>query len=46
MPIVTQIQRFIICKDVGALLIAHPTCGLSHCLAQDKQLEIAHAVIY
>ena len=33
-------------KDVGALLLAYPTVGLSHCLVQDKQLELAHAVIY
>ena len=33
-------------KDVGALLLAYPTVGLSHCLVQDKQLEIAHAVRY
>ncbi len=33
-------------KDVGALLLAHPTPGLSHRLDQDKQLEIAHAVRY
>ena len=33
-------------KDVGALLLAYPTVGLSHCLVQDKQLELAHAVRY
>ena len=33
-------------KDVGALLLAYPTHGLSHCLDQDKQLEIAHVVKY
>ena len=40
MPVATQIQRLVIFirKDVGALL-AYPTCGLSHCLAQDKQLD-------
>ena len=27
-------------------ILAYPTCGLSHCLAQDKQLELAHAVQY
>ena len=26
--------------------LAYPTRGLSHCLAQDKQLELAHAVSY
>ena len=25
---------------------AYPTAGLSHCLVQDKQLELAHAVKY
>ena len=33
-------------KDVGALLLTYPAAGLSHCLDQDKQLEIAHAEIY
>ena len=33
-------------KDVGALLLAYPTCWLSHSLDQDKQLEIAHVVRY
>lgn len=33
-------------KDVGALLRAYPTHGLSHRLDQDKQLESAHAKIY
>ena len=33
-------------KDVGALLLAYPTHGLSHCLDQDKQLESAHAKTY
>ena len=31
---------------MGALLFAYPTWGLSHCLDQDKQLEIAHAETY
>ena len=31
---------------MGALLLAYPTVGLSHCLVQDKQLELAHAVRY
>jgi hypothetical protein len=33
-------------KDVGALLLAYPDVGLSHCLAKDKQLEIAHVARY
>ena len=26
--------------------LAYPTVGLSHCLVQDKQLELAHATAY
>ena len=31
---------------MGAQHLAYPTSGLSHCLGQDKQLELAHVVIY
>ena len=34
-PIATLIQRLTVKhKDVGALLLAHPVCGLSHRLVQ------------
>ena len=49
-PLCRQLPGFSVIKvkrkDVGALLLAYPTSGLSHCLDQDKQLEIAHAVRY
>ena len=34
-------------KDVGVCTVrAYPAAGLSHCLVQDKQPELAHVVIY
>ena len=32
-------------KTWESLLLAYPTHGLSHCLDQDKQLELAHAIV-
>jgi len=33
-------------KTWEKLSIAYPAVGLSHCLVQDKQLEMTHVVIY
>ena len=47
MPIATRIQQLIVLNGkTWVLYFAYPTSGLSHCLVQDKQLEIAHAEIY
>ena len=49
MPIATQIQRLVNFETERrgcSTFLAYPTVGLSHCLAKDKQLELAHAVIY
>ena len=52
MPFISQIKQinrlaFIKRERRGSsLLLAYPTVGLSHRLGQDKQLELAHAVIY
>ncbi len=40
LPIATPIQRLnVLNVKTWVLYFAYPTCGLSHCLAQDKQLE-------
>ena len=54
MPIETRSRRFnfrmarcIKRERRGNLnFLAYPTVGLSHCLVQDKQLELAHAEAY
>ena len=46
MLIATQIQRVILYGKTWVLYFAYPAAGLSHCLDQDKQLELAHAMIY